>query len=421
MGGANDAHFSKLRAATMTKLLSLCLSLLAPMATLYQWALPLCSMVGAIIPLPFVIYFIVTVGVVRHSSLAKAATLTSSDPPITIASHSIAIILIAVISALALVAAGAAMNTATVTGVSSASAAPSAAASVLESGGDAPDSYGMDPSATGSAAMGVVETMLENLPQMVAGVMDDDAAVQTEYVTQFRMLLSVEKDLFIQEVIDSGVVPRFVEFLQRDDSPALQFEAALALIDLVSGTSDHDHIKGLEEHKIIDIYEKAVSIIEKYSGRDDKLEDGNQTTPHFSEAERSSALTDLVALCLLLGLAAVMSYLGEILRNVWATIAFVRNNSKTRSRRLRSATIILITAFATAVIIVIAIVDSSGHAVSMLILMAFFSAAVTYTNYVPMTAQEAAAVMTWGRFIDCTNILDVQYYKQQWNALPRRR
>ena len=34
---------------------------------------------------------------------------------------------------------------------------------------------------------------LDNLTQMVAGVMDDDAAVQTEYVTQFRMLLSVEK------------------------------------------------------------------------------------------------------------------------------------------------------------------------------------------------------------------------------------
>ena len=67
---------------------------------------------------------------------------------------------------------------------------------------------------------------LENLPQMVSGVMGNDPAIQTECTTQFRRLLSIEKNPPIQQVIDSGVVPRFVEFLQRDDNPALQFEAA---------------------------------------------------------------------------------------------------------------------------------------------------------------------------------------------------
>lgn len=83
---------------------------------------------------------------------------------------------------------------------------------------------------------------LENLPAMVAGVMGNDPAVQTDCTTQFRRLLSIEKNPPIQHVIDSGVVPRFVEFLSRDDNPALQFEAAWALTNIASGTSDNTKV-----------------------------------------------------------------------------------------------------------------------------------------------------------------------------------
>jgi hypothetical protein len=91
---------------------------------------------------------------------------------------------------------------------------------------------------SGASAIGG-SNKLENLPQMVQGVMGSDPALQTECTTQFRRLLSIEKNPPIQQVIDSGVVPRFVEFLRRDDNPALQFEAAWALTNIASGTSEH--------------------------------------------------------------------------------------------------------------------------------------------------------------------------------------
>jgi importin subunit alpha-1 len=94
----------------------------------------------------------------------------------------------------------------------------------------------------GNVARSLAASKLEQLPAMVQGVMGNDPAVQTECTTQFRRLLSIEKNPPIQQVIDTHVVPRFVEFLSRDDNPALQFEAAWALTNIASGTSDHTKV-----------------------------------------------------------------------------------------------------------------------------------------------------------------------------------
>lgn len=126
--------------------------------------------------------------------------------------------------------------------VSATTPAGLAAASMLMNAGD--NTYAdLDQGMIASTARAAVNaSKLEQLPAMVQGVMGNDPAVQTECTTQFRRLLSIEKNPPIQQVIDAQVVPRFVEFLQRDDNPALQFEAAWALTNIASGTSEHTKV-----------------------------------------------------------------------------------------------------------------------------------------------------------------------------------
>ncbi|KAL5070146.1 hypothetical protein RYX36_021033 [Vicia faba] len=83
---------------------------------------------------------------------------------------------------------------------------------------------------------------LEHLPVLVTGIWTDDNNMQFEATTQFRKLLSIERSPPIEEVIQAGVVPRFVEFLMREDFPQLQFEAAWALTNIASGTSDNTKV-----------------------------------------------------------------------------------------------------------------------------------------------------------------------------------
>ncbi|OWM72439.1 importin subunit alpha-1-like [Punica granatum] len=102
-----------------------------------------------------------------------------------------------------------------------------------------------------------VDKKLELLPAMVAGIWSDDKNLQLESTTQFRKLLSIERCPPIDEVIQSGAVPRFVEFLMREDYPQLQFEAAWALTNIASGTSDNTRV--VIDHGAVPIFVKLLS------------------------------------------------------------------------------------------------------------------------------------------------------------------
>ncbi|XWS58119.1 hypothetical protein CRYUN_Cryun08bG0007400 [Craigia yunnanensis] len=109
------------------------------------------------------------------------------------------------------------------------------------------------PASLHSSAVG---KKLENLPAMVAGVWTDDSNMQLEATTQFRKLLSIERSPPIEEVIQAGVIPRFVEFLMREDFPQLQFEAAWALTNIASGTSENTKV--VIDHGAVPIFVKLL-------------------------------------------------------------------------------------------------------------------------------------------------------------------
>ncbi|KAK8636080.1 hypothetical protein V6N13_004790 [Hibiscus sabdariffa] len=114
---------------------------------------------------------------------------------------------------------------------------------------------------------------------MVASVWLDDRNVQLEATIQFQDLLSLVDSSPIKEAIQFGVVPRFVEFLARDDFQQLQFEAAWVITNISV------------ESTVVVIYHGAVPLLVKLleSPRDDIRE---QTRPALSVLKRLICSSD---------------------------------------------------------------------------------------------------------------------------------
>eukprot|EP00924_Labyrinthula_sp_SR-Ha-C_P007574 augustus_masked-scaffold_42-processed-gene-0.48-mRNA-1 protein AED:0.02 eAED:0.02 QI:0/-1/0/1/-1/1/1/0/525 len=115
-----------------------------------------------------------------------------------------------------------------------------------------------------------------NIAEMVQGVNSGDIELQKRYTLMFRKLLSMERNPPIDIVIRAGVVPKFVEFLKTSQDSTLVFEAAWALTNIASGTSEHTQVVidagaipvfvQLLNHSMDDVREQAVWALGNIAG-----------------------------------------------------------------------------------------------------------------------------------------------------------
>jgi hypothetical protein len=80
--------------------------------------------------------------------------------------------------------------------------------------------------------------IITQIQQYKNEIMSSDQVVQLESIQGIRKLLSIELNKPIQLVIDAGIVPLLMPFLQNEKNPKLRYEAVFILTSITSGTSD---------------------------------------------------------------------------------------------------------------------------------------------------------------------------------------
>lgn len=100
-------------------------------------------------------------------------------------------------------------------------------------------------------ALGALSLDKDYWTQTALQVHSADPLERYEGTKRFRMLLSVSGEIPIQAVIDTGVVPKLIEFISEDydGNPLQQFEAAWALTNIASGTETQTEVNKIIKKK----------------------------------------------------------------------------------------------------------------------------------------------------------------------------
>ncbi|XP_022634752.1 importin subunit alpha-1a-like [Vigna radiata var. radiata] len=92
------------------------------------------------------------------------------------------------------------------------------------------------------------DKFLEDIPENAQKLWSENTDEELAATMNFGSLLELENPP-IEEIVTAGVVPRFVEFLSREDTPRLQLESICVLTNLASGASQFTAV--LVEHDVI--------------------------------------------------------------------------------------------------------------------------------------------------------------------------
>ncbi|CAK9815821.1 Importin subunit alpha-1 [Anthophora quadrimaculata] len=95
------------------------------------------------------------------------------------------------------------------------------------------------PSPVEESNLSPISTSIE---EIVSGMESSDETIKLQATQACRKMLSREKNPPINTMIQCGIVPLCVKFLDYHHNPALQFEAAWALTNVASGTAEQTHV-----------------------------------------------------------------------------------------------------------------------------------------------------------------------------------